>query len=104
MEAFFSRVKSELGERFESNGDAKMQLFEYIEVFYHQRRRHVGRSDQSSRVRATSRGRVEIVGCGNAATMEITDRFPQALGDLPGPHRQLVRSAIDANGDLEHEA
>jgi transposase InsO family protein len=27
MEAFFSTVKSELGERFDSNGDAKMQLF-----------------------------------------------------------------------------
>ena len=45
MEAFFSTVKSELGERFESNGEAKMQLFDYIEVFDNQRRRHssVGR-------------------------------------------------------------
>jgi transposase InsO family protein len=45
MEAFFSSVKSELGERFDSNGDAKMELFDYIEVFYNQRRRHssVGR-------------------------------------------------------------
>ena len=45
MEAFFSTVKSELGERFASNGDAKMELFDYIEVFYNQRRRHssVGR-------------------------------------------------------------
>lgn len=33
-------VKSELGEHFESNGDAKMELFDYIEVFYNQRRRH----------------------------------------------------------------
>jgi transposase InsO family protein len=40
MESFFSRVKSEIGERFPSNGDAKMQLFDYIEVFYNQRRRH----------------------------------------------------------------
>jgi putative transposase len=40
MEAFFSTVKNELGERFESHGDAKMQLFDYIEVFYNQRRRH----------------------------------------------------------------
>ena len=36
--AFFSTVKSELGERFDSHGDAKMQLFDYIEVFYNQRR------------------------------------------------------------------
>jgi transposase InsO family protein len=45
MESFFSTVKSELGERFDSNGEAKMQLFDYLEVFYNQRRRHssVGR-------------------------------------------------------------
>jgi transposase InsO family protein len=45
MEAFFSTLKGELGERFESNGAAKMELFDYIEVFYNQRRRHssVGR-------------------------------------------------------------
>jgi putative transposase len=45
MESFFSTVKSEVGERFDSNGEAKMQLVDYIEVFYNQRRRHssVGR-------------------------------------------------------------
>ena len=40
MESFFSTVKSELGEHFDSNGEAKMELFDYIEVFYNQRRRH----------------------------------------------------------------
>jgi len=40
MESFFSTVKSELGEHFESHGVAKMELFDYIEVFYNQRRRH----------------------------------------------------------------
>jgi transposase InsO family protein len=40
MEAFFSSVKSELRERFDSCGEAQMELFEYIEVFYNQRRRH----------------------------------------------------------------
>jgi transposase InsO family protein len=40
MESFFSTVKSELGERFDSHGEAKMELFDYIEVFYNQRRRH----------------------------------------------------------------
>jgi putative transposase len=40
MESFFSTVKSELRERFDSNGEAKMELFDYIEVFYNQRRRH----------------------------------------------------------------
>ena len=40
MESFFSSVKFELGERFDSHGAGKMQLFDYIEVFYNQRRRH----------------------------------------------------------------
>lgn len=40
MEAFFSTLKTELGEHFESHGHAKMELFDYIEVFYNQRRRH----------------------------------------------------------------
>jgi len=40
MESFFATLKSELGERFASHGEAKMQLFDYIEVFYNQRRRH----------------------------------------------------------------
>jgi putative transposase len=40
MESFFSTVKSELGEQFDSDGDARIMLFEYIEAFYNQRRRH----------------------------------------------------------------
>jgi putative transposase len=40
MEAFFSTVKHELADRFDSCGDAKTALFDYIEVFYNQRRRH----------------------------------------------------------------
>ena len=40
MESFFSSVKSELSDRFDSCGEAKMELFDYIEVFYNQRRRH----------------------------------------------------------------
>ena len=40
MESFFSTVKSELADRFDSFGEAKMELFDYIEMFYNQRRRH----------------------------------------------------------------
>ena len=40
MESFFSTVKSELTDRFDSIGEGKMELFDYIEVFYNQRRRH----------------------------------------------------------------
>jgi transposase InsO family protein len=40
MEAFFSTVKIELCDRFDSRDEAARALFEYIEVFYNQRRRH----------------------------------------------------------------
>jgi transposase InsO family protein len=40
MESWFSTLKSELGERFDTYGHAKEQLFDYIEVFYNQQRRH----------------------------------------------------------------
>ena len=40
MESFFSTVKNELADQVASHGDAKMELFDYIEVFYNQRRRH----------------------------------------------------------------
>jgi transposase InsO family protein len=38
MESFFSTVKSELADRFDTYG--KMELLDYIEVFYNQQRRH----------------------------------------------------------------
>ena len=40
MESFFATVKSEEAERFDSHGEAKMALFDFIEVFYNQQRRH----------------------------------------------------------------
>ena len=40
IESFFKTVKGELADRFPSYGEAKMALFDYIEVFYNQRRRH----------------------------------------------------------------
>lgn len=40
MESWFSTVKHELGETFESIHRGKEQLFDYIEVFYNQQRRH----------------------------------------------------------------
>ena len=40
MESFFSTVKFELGEQFGSVSEGKDLLFEYIEVFYNQKRRH----------------------------------------------------------------
>jgi transposase InsO family protein len=40
MESWFSTVKSEERDRFESYAHAKEALFDYIEVFFNQRRRH----------------------------------------------------------------
>jgi putative transposase len=47
MESWFSTVKAELGEVFESIARGKEQLFDYIEVFYNQRRRHSALDYQS---------------------------------------------------------
>jgi transposase InsO family protein len=40
MESWFSTLKFEAGEVFDSPGRAKEELFDYIEVFYNQKRRH----------------------------------------------------------------
>jgi putative transposase len=40
MESWFGTLKTELGETFDTHADAKRLLFDYIEVFYNQKRRH----------------------------------------------------------------
>ncbi len=40
MESWNSTLKSELGERFETHAEATDRLFDFIEVFYNQQRRH----------------------------------------------------------------
>jgi len=40
MESWFSTMTFELGDRFEAHADAKARLFDYIEAFYNQQRRH----------------------------------------------------------------
>ena len=40
MESCFSTIKAELADRFDSCSEAKRELFDSIEVFYNQRRRH----------------------------------------------------------------
>jgi putative transposase len=39
-EAFHSSFKCEIGEQFDSEHDARTKAFDYIEVFYNQKRRH----------------------------------------------------------------
>jgi putative transposase len=40
--AFFGTLKKELvyGERYQSRQEAKLSIFEYVEVFYNRQRRH----------------------------------------------------------------
>ena len=59
MESWFSTLKSELGERFETHGAAKEQLFDYIEVFYNQQRFHsaVGYVSPAAFERAVQQGK-----------------------------------------------
>ena len=40
VESWFKTVKAELGSRFNNHSHAKDELFDYIEVFYNQQRRH----------------------------------------------------------------
>ncbi|WP_370645328.1 integrase core domain-containing protein [Corallococcus sp. EGB] len=40
MESWFGTLKNELGESFGRASDAKVKLFDYIEVFYNQQRKH----------------------------------------------------------------
>jgi len=60
MESWFSTLKAELGERFESPSTAKEQLFDYIEVFYNQQRRHsvLGYASPAEFERAELRGKL----------------------------------------------
>ena len=71
MEAFFSSVKSETAIRIDSCGEAKIESFDYIEVFYNQRT-FDARSDQSGRIRTTPEQR----GHGACGKPHRT-RFPQ---------------------------
>ena len=64
MESWNSTLKSELGERFESNGVAKEQLFDYIEVFYNQQRRHSALGyDSPAQYERSARMTVTVVPC-----------------------------------------
>lgn len=67
MESWFSTVKFELGETFASIAHGKEQLFDYIEVFYNQRRQHSA-LDYVSAVRARTRHRTSHGSIGNLST------------------------------------
>jgi hypothetical protein len=89
MEAFFSSLKSELADRFASYGEAKMELFDYIEVFYNQRRRHstIGYLSPAAFERHASRSVVRLDGA-LVGTLAPTPTF---LADADDRLRGLLR-------------
>src|SRR5262249_49386759 len=76
MEAFFSTLKAELADRFDSCSDAKMELFDYIEAFSNQRRRH-STLGQLSPAEFEKRGRTACGSCGNCTERSLP-RDPHA--------------------------
>ena len=87
MESFFSSVKSELADRFESCGEAKMEVFDYIEVFYNQRRRHstLGQISPAAFERTTGVDAGIPVDAQNAPTRDLENRTKRGFPQRPHP-------------------
>jgi transposase InsO family protein len=87
MESFFSTVKHELGERFDSHGLAKMELFDYIEVFYNQRRRHstLGQISPAAHERRLAAEAMDAAGAVDAQTRPPLLGKPGRPGFPPRP-------------------
>ncbi len=101
MESFFSSVKFELGERFDSHGAGKMQLFDYIEVFYNQRRRHstLGQISPAAYERRLVAEAVDAAGAEDAQTRPPLLGKPGRPGFPPRP--QPSSSQWSAEGQTE---
>ena len=87
MESFFSSVKSEVADRFESCGDAKMEVFDYIEVFYDQRRRHstLGQISPAAFERKTGVDAGIPVDAQHAPTRDLENRTERGFPQRPHP-------------------
>jgi len=87
MESFFSTVKSELADRFDSFGTAKMELFDYIEVFYNQRRRHstLGQISPAAFERKAAVDAALPVDAKHASTRELENRTERGFPQRPQP-------------------
>lgn len=93
MEAFFSTVKSELADRFESGGHAKMELFDYIEVFYNQRRRH----STLGQISPANFERQHIAAAQVSGTTQRSEVYGPPVAAVPVPQRGIVQP--DPTGD-----
>jgi putative transposase len=83
MESLFSTVKTELSEHFDSQAAGKTALFDYIEVFYNQRRRHstLGQISPAAYERQAARviANVAVVHGGIAQAAAADDRRSWSL-------------------------
>ena len=104
MEAFFSSVKSELADRFDSCGAAKMALVDYSEVVYNQRRRHstLGQiSPAAFERRAVAEG-VDAdvpVDAKSAPTRDLEHRTDRGFPQRPHPSSFSWKQERTTNGD-----
>jgi transposase InsO family protein len=93
MESFFSTVKHELGDRFDSHGAAKMELFDYLEVFYNQRRRHstLGQISPAAYERRLGPEAMDAAGAMDAQTRPPLLGKPGRPGFPPRPQPSMSR-------------
>ena len=108
MEAFFSSVKSELADRFDSCGEAKMELFDYIEVFYNQRRRHstLGQISPAAFERRAGEEAVDAdapVDAQNASTSGLENRTERGFPQRPQPPSFSWKEEKTTNGHQLNE-
>ena len=87
MERVFSSVKSEVADRFERCGAAKMEVFDYIEVFYTQRRRHstLGQISPAAFERTTGVDAGIPVDAQNAPARDLANRTKRGFPQPPHP-------------------
>jgi hypothetical protein len=100
-ESFFSTVKHELGERFVSHGIAKMELFDYIEVFYNQRRRHstLGQISPAAYERRLVAEAMDAAGAVDAPTRPPLLGKPGGPGFPPRPQPSSSQMSVRTHTD-----
>jgi hypothetical protein len=100
MESFFSTVKSEESDRFESYAHAKAALFDYIEVFYNQRRRHstLGQISPAAFERKAAMDTAGAVDAEDAPTAPWKTA-QNAVSHSAHSHPRLWNEDVELNGD-----
>ncbi len=104
-EAFFSSLKNELADRFGSYTEAKMHLFDYIEVFYNQRRRHstLGQISPAAFERKAAVDAAVPVDAQNASTRDLENRTERGFPQRPHPSTRSGEQERRTNGDQHNQ-